>query len=99
VGGEVAQRVRPAELPVDRVDRPGRKLDPEQLRASSVVSRRETRLRPASVTMAACSRGPNADRGTSGGSSARVEVAQSGQQTARSRCSVTRTAIGGSSAT
>ncbi len=38
---------------------------PNSSRASSVVSRRETRLRTASVTTAACSRGPNADRGTS----------------------------------
>ena len=37
---------------------------PNSSRASSVVSRRETRLRTASVTTAACSRGPNADRGT-----------------------------------
>ena len=39
---------------------------PNSSRASSVVSRRETRLRTASVTTAACSRGPNADRGAGG---------------------------------
>jgi hypothetical protein len=37
----------------DRVDRPGRELDPNSSRASSVVSRRETRFRTASVTTAA----------------------------------------------
>jgi hypothetical protein len=72
---------------------------PNSSRASSVVSRRETRFLTASVTTAACSRGPNADRGTSRGSSARVRVAHAGQQTPCSRCSVTRTAVGGSSAT
>ena len=72
---------------------------PNSSRASSVVSRRETRFRTASVTTAACSRGPNAERGTLAGSSARVWVAHSGQQTACSRCSLTRTAIGGNSAT
>ena len=54
------------------------------------MSRRETRLRTASVTTAACSRGPNAARGTPRGSSARVRAAHSGQQTPCSRCSVTR---------
>ena len=72
---------------------------PNSSRASSVVSRRETRLRTASVTTAACSRGPNAERGTLAGSSARVAAAHSGQQTRCSRCSLTRTAIGGNSAT
>lgn len=43
------------------------------------MSRRETWFLTASVTTAACSRGPNADRGTSRGSSARVRVAHSGQ--------------------
>src|SRR5205823_5962102 len=68
---------------------------PNSSRASSVVSRRETRLRTASVTTAACSLGPNADRGTSVGSSARVWVAQPGQHTACSRCSATLTATAG----
>src|SRR6266511_2352437 len=54
---------------------------PNSSRASSVVSRRETRLRTANVTTAACSRGPNADRGTSQGSSARVGLAHAGQLT------------------
>ena len=46
---------------------------PNSSRASSVVSRRETRLRTASVTSAACRRGPNEARGTPAGSSARVD--------------------------
>jgi hypothetical protein len=71
---------------------------PNSSRASSVVSRRETRLRTASVTTAACSLGPNAQRDAAG-ASAVVTVSHSGQQTWCSRCSVTRTAIGGSSAT
>jgi hypothetical protein len=83
----------------DRLDRPGCQLDPEQPRASSVVSRRETRFRTASVTTAACSLGPNAERDTPAGSSALVWAAQAGQHTRCSRCSLTRTAIGGSSAT
>src|SRR5437763_523742 len=37
---------------------------PNSSRASSLVSRRETRLRTASATTAACSLGPNADRAT-----------------------------------
>ena len=37
---------------------------PNNSRASSLVSRRETRLRTASVTTAACNLGPNADRGS-----------------------------------
>jgi hypothetical protein len=71
---------------------------PNSSRASSVVSRRETRLRTASVTTAACSRGPNAHRDAAR-DSAVVSVAHAGQQTLCSRCSVTLTAIGGSSAT
>ena len=72
---------------------------PNSSRASSVVSRRDTRCLTASVTTVACNRGPNTDRGSSRGSSARVAVAHSGQQTPCSRCSLTRTAIAGSSAT
>ncbi len=72
---------------------------PNSSRASSVVSRRETRLRTVSVTTAACNLGPNADRDTPAGSSARVSAAQPGQRSRCRRCSVTVTAIGGSSAT
>jgi hypothetical protein len=71
---------------------------PNNSRASSVASRRETRLRTASVTNAACSRGPNAHRGPAG-DSAVVIAAHSGQHTRCSRCSLTLTAIAGNSAT
>ena len=63
------------------------------------MSRRETRLRTASVTTAACNPGPNADRGSSREGSARVVLAHAGQRTPCSRCSLTLTAIGGNSAT
>jgi hypothetical protein len=72
---------------------------PNSSRASSVVSRRETRFLTASVTIAACSRGPNAAPDTPAGSSALVWAAHSGQHTRCSRYSVTLTAIDGSSAT
>jgi hypothetical protein len=71
---------------------------PNSSRASSVVARRETRLRTASVTTAAWSRGPNAHRDAAG-ASAVVTDAHSAQQTRCNRYSVTRTAVGGSSAT
>ena len=71
---------------------------PNSSRASSVASRRDTRLRTASVTTAAWSRGPNAHRDPGAGAAA-VTAAHAGQQTRCSRCSVTLTAIGGSSAT
>ena len=63
------------------------------------MSRRETRFLSASVTTAACNPGPNADLGTSRGSSARVRMAHPGQHTPCSRCSLTLIAICGSSAT
>ncbi len=66
---------------------------------SSTLSRRETRLRTASVATAACKPGPKAERGTPAGSSARVWAAQAGQRSRCRRCSVTVTAIGGSSQT
>ena len=66
-------------------------------RASSVVSRRETRLRTASVTTAAWSRGPNDHRDPAGASAA-LTAAHSGQHTRCRRCSATLTAIDGSSA-
>jgi len=53
---------------------------PNSSRASSVMSRRETRLRAVSVTTAACSLGPNADRDTSAGSRAAVLARQRGQR-------------------
>ena len=68
---------------------------PNSSRRSSVVSRRETRLRTARVATAACRRGPKAPRGTSAGSSARVSAAQAGQRSRCRRCSLTHTAIGG----
>ena len=51
---------------------------PNSSRASSVVSRRETRFLTASVTSAACSLGPNADRGTAREARPRVWVAHAG---------------------
>ena len=83
----------------DRVDRPGRELDPEQLAgelgrvtAGDAVADRERDDR----RLQAAARTPTAD---AAGSSAVVRAAHSGQQTRCSRCSVTLTAIGGSSAT
>ena len=83
----------------DRVDRPGRELDPEQLTGElgrvttrDAVTHRERddrRLQPAART-------PTATRQER---SAVVTAAHAGQQTRCSRCSVTLTAIGGSSAT
>src|SRR5450756_3163394 len=56
---------------------------PKSSRRSSVVSRRETRLRTARVATAAWRRGPKAPGGTPAGSSARVTAPHSGQ---RLRC-------------
>lgn len=82
----------------DRIHRPGRDLDPEQLPGELGRITTRPRLRTASVTTAAWSRGPSAHRDPAGGSAA-VKAAHSGQHTRCSRCSVTLTAIGGSSAT
>ena len=83
----------------DRVDRPGRELDPEQLprelgrvAAGDTVADRERHDRGLQPR-------PERRAGHLAGSSARVPAAHSGQQTRCSRCSVTRTAIGGNSAT
>ena len=78
---------------------PVQRSAPKSSRTSSEVSRRETRLRTASVATVAWKRGPKAPRGTSEGSSARVSAAQTGQRSRCRRCSLTVTAIGGSSAT
>ena len=74
-------------------------LAPNSSPISSTVSRRETRLRIASVATAASMRGPKAPAGTSAGSSARIASPQSGQRRRCRRCSVTSTAISGSSVT
>src|SRR5665648_168261 len=72
---------------------------PNSSRRSSVVSRLETRLRTASVATAAWRRGPKAPGGTPAGSFARVSAAQAGQRSRCRRCSLTHTAIAGSSQT
>ena len=72
---------------------------PNRSRASSDMSRRETRLRAVSVTIAACSLGPNAEPATAAGNPAAVLRLQHGQRKRCVRCSVTITVIGGSSAT
>ena len=82
----------------DRVDRPVASSTPNSSRASSVVSRRETRLRGERHDRCLQPRPERRPRHPAG-SSARVRAAQSGQQTACSRCSLTRTAINGNSAT
>lgn len=66
---------------------------------SSTVSRREMRLRTASVTTAACNRGPNALAATSAGSGAVWRLPHAGQATRWRRCSTIRTDITGSSST
>ena len=94
VGSASASPVRctiASTVPVDR-------STPNSSLTSSTRSRLETRLRTESVATAASSRGPNAPAGTPAGSSARVIWPQPGQQTRWSRCSVTTTLIGGSSA-
>jgi hypothetical protein len=63
------------------------------------MSRRETRLRAVSVTTAACNIGPNAYAATSAGSFAAVLRLQHGQRSRCVRCSLTRTLVGGNSAT
>ena len=63
------------------------------------MSRREIRLRAVSVTTAACSLGPNAEAATAAGNPAAVLCLQHGQRKRWLRCSLTRTVIGGSSAT
>jgi hypothetical protein len=78
---------------------PTDKLSPNRSRASSLMSRRETRLRAVSVSIAACSLGPNAEPTTSAGNSAAVLRLQHGQRKRWLRCSVTISVIGGSSLT
>ena len=59
---------------------------------------REIRLRAVSVSTAACSPGPNREAATAAGNSAVVFFLQHGQRKRWLRCSLTRTVIGGSSA-
>jgi hypothetical protein len=66
---------------------------------SSTTSRRLIRLRTDNVTTAACSLGPNAVAATSAGSRPVRLAPQPRQRTLWHRCSVTRTAITGSSST
>ena len=63
--------MRPRAL-ADRVDSADRKPSPNRSRASSDMSRRETRLRAVSVTTAACKPGPNGEPATPSGSPAAV---------------------------
>jgi hypothetical protein len=72
---------------------------PNSSLASSLAARRAIRLRAVSVTIAARSRGPNAEPAIPSGKTAVVSVRQSGQRSRCVRCSTTSTLIGGSSAT
>ncbi len=83
----------------DRVDGAGRKLDAEQLAHELGAVAARDAVADCERRDAACSRGPKAPRGTSVGSPARVSAAQSGQRSRCRRCSVTVTAISGSSET
>jgi hypothetical protein len=78
---------------------PVERRSPNRSRASSDMSRRETRLRAVNVTTAACKPGPNAEPATEVGNAADVFCLQPGQHNLCVRCSKTITAIGGSSAT
>ena len=72
---------------------------PKRSAQSAATSRRLIRFLTESAATAACNRQPNAPRGTSTGSSARVSRPQAGQASRCRRCSLTMTAIGGSSQT
>lgn len=72
---------------------------PKRSSPSSDMSRREIRLRAHIVTTAACRRTPNAEAPIPSNSAAAVLARQRGQRNRWLRCSVTSTAVGGSSAT
>ena len=97
LGVRAGERVRRALA--DRVDRADRETDPEQVEASSIIPRREIRLRAVNVTNAACKFGPNADPPIPAGSPAVVLAPHSRQPNRWVRCSTKITLIGGSSAT
>jgi hypothetical protein len=67
--------------------------------ASSLIPRREIRLRAVKVTSAACKFGPNAESPIAPGISAVVLVPHRRQLSRWVRCSTNVTLIGGSSAT
>jgi len=67
--------------------------------ASSPAARREIRLRAVNVTIAARSRGPNADGPSPADSGAVVALPQHEQRSRCVRCSINSTLIGGNSAT